>query len=687
MNVMLKRLLFLILIAGPIVSTHAQSRILLDRMVHLRMGNEPEWRTFPTETDGAEWLFNFQGQSNEAPYTLRLRQQDVKQHWTVTLNAVELGKLHVDENDMVHYLSIPPGTLVSGENTLQVIQSNTTVDDIRVGEFTLIAQSRDVVLSQASVALTVTDRDGGTLLPARFTILNEDEALQMVGAVSDDQLAVRPGIVYTGNGRATFGLPAGSYTIYAGRGFEYGIDSVRIQITTGERLEHALRIRREVPTEGYVSTDTHVHTWTHSGHGDATIEERMITLAAEGIEFPIATDHNMFVDYENVANRINLRSYFTPVIGNEVTTSVGHVNVFPAETDAPVPNHRLTRWDSLFQDIYEIPGVRAAILNHGRDLHSNFLPLGPMRHHAVVGANVDGWRFQANAMEVINSSAQQSDIMQLFHDWFGLLNRGYQVTPVGSSDSHDVGRHFVGQGRTYIRVADDDVGHINVDAAVESFVEGRVNVSLGLLAEITVNEAYGPGELVPAADDITVSVRVLGPGWAKAERVDLYANGHRISTAHILDGTRPGIKWTGTWRLPRFTQDVFLVAIAQGPGIENLYWPIAKPYKPDSPVWTPRLLGATGAVRIDFDGDGVWSSAYEIAHQLIAAANGNLTLIFEKLSRYDESVAAQAASLLAETGRVPGDPELASFLLQATPAIQAGFKAFHDAYSASQSVR
>ncbi len=38
--------------------------------------------------------------------------------------------------------------------------------------------------------------------------------------------------------------------------------------------------------------------------------------------------------------------------------------------------------------------------------------------------------------------------MQLFHDWMELLNAGYQITPVGCSDSHDVGRHFVGQERT-----------------------------------------------------------------------------------------------------------------------------------------------------------------------------------------------------------------------------------------------
>jgi len=40
------------------------------------------------------------------------------------------------------------------------------------------------------------------------------------------------------------------------------------------------------------------------------------------------------------------------------------------------------------------------------------------------------------------------------------------VTPVGSSDSHDVARYIVGQGRTYIRCDDRDVAHLDLEAAV-----------------------------------------------------------------------------------------------------------------------------------------------------------------------------------------------------------------------------
>src|SRR5439155_5589537 len=134
----------------------------------------------------------------------------------------------------------------------------------------------DQVLSEASVEIDVADTgrsarvsDPAAPTPCRITVVNRDGALMTVGARSNDHLAVRPGVVYTSTGQARFGLPAGEYTIYAGRGFDYGLDSTTIQVKAGDMLKKSLAIRREVPLEGYVSCDTHIHTLTYSGHGDA----------------------------------------------------------------------------------------------------------------------------------------------------------------------------------------------------------------------------------------------------------------------------------------------------------------------------------------------------------------------------------------------------------------------------------
>ena len=145
------------------------------------------------------------------------------------------------------------------------------------------------MLSEATVEVHVFDatQPGDRLpTPCRITVVNAEGALVAIAATSNDSLAARTGVIYSANGQAKFGMPAGDYTVYAGRGFEYDIDSVRLSLAPGDVVQKELVIHREVPTEGYVSCDTHIHTLTYSGHGDATLDERVVTIAGEGIELP-----------------------------------------------------------------------------------------------------------------------------------------------------------------------------------------------------------------------------------------------------------------------------------------------------------------------------------------------------------------------------------------------------------------
>ncbi len=681
-----------------------ERRVIEPKLLHLRSGIEREWSEFPETPDGQHLDVTFVSQPNAAEQTLFVRQQDVKQTWNVVLNEKRIGTLTIDENDLVVAFAIPAQGLVDGENSL-VIESpaggKAVSDDIRVGQFVLRNQPRKTVLHEATLEIEVVDAGTPNHLPSRITVIDSNGALQTLGVEVNEiprfewspRFAVRAGTVYS-LGHAKFGLPAGRYTIFAGRGFEYSLAQTEVTLGAGEAVKRSLSIRREVPTEGYVACDPHVHTLTHSGHGDATIEERMLTLAGEGIELPIATDHNIHVDYEPIARdgRGSARAFFTPVMGNEVTTGRGHFNVFPVRAGARVPDHKQTDWRLLFDDIHRTPGVKVAILNHARDLHSGVRPFGPQHFNAVVGENLDDWPMRFNAMEVVNSGATQSNPLRLFHDWMGLLNRGLNVTPVGSSDSHDVARHFVGQGRTYIRCADRHPFQIDVDAAVNSFLQGRVMVSYGLLAELTVNEKYSSGELAPVTDDVRVDVRVLGPHWVRADRVLLFANGRMIRdeaiSADVDHKPLPtGVKWTGTWTIPKPSHDVHLVAIALGPGVDGLYWKTAKPYQPLSPDWQPHTIGCSGAVWLDADNDGLRTSARDYAKRLVAAGGSDWTKLIASLSNYDEAVAAQAAHLVRVSGASLQSELLLAALKTTAPEVQSGFRAYAEAWRENEIAR
>src|SRR6185503_20662682 len=100
-----------------------------------------------------------------------------------------------------------------------------------------------------------------------------------------------------------------------------------------------------------------------------------------------------------------------------------------------------------------------------------------------------------DAMEVLNSSAQQTDYLLVYRDWFALWNRGYRVTGVGSSDGHDVSRYIIGQGRTYISSRASNPAQIDISEACSNLVTGRTLVNMGVVAQMTVDDKYGTGDL------------------------------------------------------------------------------------------------------------------------------------------------------------------------------------------------
>ncbi len=303
---------------------------------HLRMG-EREWDTFPETPEDSALSHTFVLDNTIQPQCFSLRQIDVKQAWNITLNEKPLGRLVRDENDMVIVMDLPRELLVAGTNKLDISQTGRPVpDDIYLGELELHSGTRSEYLSQCTVPVQIVDKTTGQPTPCRLTVLNENGTLMSVGNNSTDTTAVRPGIVYTSNGKVNLQLPPGKYQIIAGRGVEWSIDRQWITISEHVLSPVKLAITREVDTKGYISCDTHVHTYTYSRHGDATLDERLVTIAGEGIELPIATDHNLHIDYAPRVNELGIGRFFTPVIGNEVTTKIGHFNIFPVPT--PVQN-------------------------------------------------------------------------------------------------------------------------------------------------------------------------------------------------------------------------------------------------------------------------------------------------------------------------------------------------------------
>ena len=128
------------------------------------------------------------------------------------INGKELARLTADENDQMLYFPVPTGRLIEGANTLAVEAAGKAADDIRVGEFSLFAAPVKDVLSAATVEIEVidaTDRDRPQPTPCRITVMNRQGALVTTSARSNGELAVRPGVIYTSNGKAQLWFAGG----------------------------------------------------------------------------------------------------------------------------------------------------------------------------------------------------------------------------------------------------------------------------------------------------------------------------------------------------------------------------------------------------------------------------------------------------------------------------------------------
>jgi hypothetical protein len=437
-----------------------------------------------------------------------------------------------------------------------------------------------------------------------------------------------------------------------------------------------MRIHREVPTRGLVSCDTHIHTFTHARHGDATIDERALTLAGEGIELAISTEHNLLADLSEPARRMNVDRYFTPVLGAEVTTKSGHFNVFPIQPGSRVPDFRIDHWPKLMENIRGTPGVQVIVLNHPRDVHTGFCPFAETNFNAVTGENLRGFEFGFDAVELINSGALRSDLMQVYRDWFALLNYGYRIIGVGASDSHDVSRFIVGQGRTYLACEDENPATLNIAEACKSLRQGRALVSLGLLTQMNVDGRFTVGDLATnLGETFRVTVIVSGPSWTSADRVQLFANGVKIREQRLQPTTKIE-KARITWTMARPAHDVHLVATSSGPGITSPHGAIPRPYQPSSLVWEPRVFGSTNPIWLDADGDGKFRCARAYARMLVERAGTEPSVLLPALANYDSAVAAQAAGLCQAAGRDVRKMEFTSLLANSAEAVRQGFDAF-----------
>lgn len=350
----------------------------------------------------------------------------------------------------------------------------------------------DVELSvEAPGTLVVT-----TDLPIRVTLIAEGGGQQI------QSLEV---------GTTTLPIAPGAYTVHASRGYEYEPDTTTMTAIAGESVSWSPTVVRSVDTAGWVASDFHLHSeW--STDSAVPLRDRILSCAAEGVEYAVATDHDMVTDYESAFPE-SLAGLIVVASGVEASTlSKGHFCVWPFTPDPSKVGRGAPRWFGKdFGELMEAFGAgqpgRVIQVNHPRSGSAAFSALGyePSAPDPELLA-----LFTFNAVEVHNGG--HADFEQGLIDWLSLVGEGLPIAATGVSDSHNLGA-YCGHARTYVEVADDDPATLvrtDVDAAV---LAGRTMVSSGPFVVAQKGQTAG-----------SVHVRVAAPSWMDVDSLTLYTD-------------------------------------------------------------------------------------------------------------------------------------------------------------------
>ena len=440
----------------------------------------------------------------------------------------------------------------------------------------------------------------GTGLPAKVLLWKDGGIARRISVVNgNDETLVEPG----------------SYDVTVTRGYEYSVYESSIDITASQTATLSVELTRLVDTSGYLSVDAHIHAGP-SPDNYISIPERIRTVAAEGLEVVVGTDHEYISDWYPAVEETGLQAWVATVIGQEVTASMPeHTNMYPVEPRFDI-NARggFIPWYGL--DLAQIfaaekdRGARITALNHPRKFfkmieYDRLTGTSALEDVTVLGYGADArvWDWNFNTVELMNDPefifrhGDSQDEIALFDEWMSFQNLGHRITAIGVSDGHNY--CIPGRPRVYFPSSTDNPAAFVQDELIDAMQQGTVLVSAGAFARVSVNGEATMGDTVTDSDGtIDLAIRIEAIPEVDVTYFKVYANCDQV-LARATDAPNGVVKFDGTVQLT-LAADAHIVVM--GFGGQSI--PAA--FGDYNPAGIPRVV--TNPVFVNVDGNDVWDA-------------------------------------------------------------------------------
>ncbi|WP_437722354.1 CehA/McbA family metallohydrolase [Sorangium sp. So ce861] len=412
-----------------------------------------------------------------------------------------------------------------------------------VGQLDLRVEERGAPAPAAAPAPSAAPDLLGPLTPAKVSFFDAATGK----AVSPPRLALA--------GELHLPLPPGRIRVVASRGPEYALAEATVDIADGARSALALTLQRVVDTSGYVACDLRQHTARSADAGVASAV-RLAWSAAEGVECAVATEHNLAADLQPDVAALRLDAQLRMLPGVELTSGrggagLGSLSVFPLGGEASAPREGALRWadetaGEILREVRALPGERVVQVSRhhggGSPLHGAGAPQGAPEEGARQLAQIVGDGGGADALEVWTGREVAARDRALEELW-ALLRASRPVTPTATSDTHGLHGAEAGTPRTYVAVAGDDPGRLDVGDLVAGLRRRRdVVITNGPFVTMRLGEARQGGVASvrrgSRGGPLTLSIRVERAPWVDARELHVLVGGVASGAPIPLEGAR-----------------------------------------------------------------------------------------------------------------------------------------------------
>lgn len=394
-------------------------------------------------------------------------------------------------------------------------------------------------------------------------------------------------VYFTKDGKGKLPAAPGTYKISFSRGFEYEIDvKDDFVVESGKEKSVSAVLVHSVDTKNYISADFHLHSMPSPDSNDL-FEDKIIGYAGQGLEIPVATDHDVITDYTPIIQKLGLQKWMRSMIGLELTTmKLGHFNGYPLKYETDKRNNGAIDWygmkGSEVMNALRLQGDGEDVvqINHPRSGGMGYLSAvgyDPKTGKAILPDQFD---LNFDALEIFNGKGI-GELAVTAPDWYSFLNQGIRMSALGNSDSHHIYNIEAGYPRNYCFVGKDDPQKVTDAEIVKSVKNQQVIVSGGAFVEAWIN-GKGLGELV-GTNNVKLKVKVQAPSWMDVNKLVVLANGKEVQTVDIPE-SKTVVRYDGEFSFS-VAKDTWYVVIVTGDKDLAPVYPGAKSYSFTNPIF------------------------------------------------------------------------------------------------------